>query len=257
MYATAYDSFWLQLDRMRASHGAAELGVGAFRIAALVMPLAAMSLSVSRSARMALRGIAGWSRGSVVRRSVAIAGVGAAVAATAFVWWPDGDYEPIRPGEKGTVVEAVRAVPQLPSGRPSFTPEQAATYGTVPTERERRATAGLGHDAQPDPGTDAYPGPFEDGVGDEDPATGTDPGFDYPAGAGEPSATRATSPKERPPVSARATCWRSNSARSSRIRVSVSSAASGSPAAAASPASAQIRCPETDTLRVIPAGDSA
>ncbi|HET8949091.1 MAG TPA: hypothetical protein VFN44_01230, partial [Solirubrobacteraceae bacterium] len=51
-FATAYDSFWLQLDRMRASHGFAEMGVGAFRIAALVMPLAAMSLSLSRTLRM-------------------------------------------------------------------------------------------------------------------------------------------------------------------------------------------------------------
>ena len=49
-FATAYDSFWLQLDRLHGSHGAAELGVGAFRIAALVMPLAAMSLSMSRTA---------------------------------------------------------------------------------------------------------------------------------------------------------------------------------------------------------------
>ena len=76
-FATAYDSFWLQLDRMRASHGFAEMGVGAFRIAALVMPLAAMSLSVTRTARMGVRGVAGWSRGSVPRRVIATSGVAA------------------------------------------------------------------------------------------------------------------------------------------------------------------------------------
>jgi hypothetical protein len=190
-FATAYDSLGLQLDRLRGSHGAAELGVGVFRIAGLVLPLAAMSLSVSRSSRMALRGVANWSRGSIVRRAVAVTGVAAVAAATAFVWWPDGDYEPIRPGEKGTLVEAVRSVPQIPSGRPSFTPQQAAVYATVQTERQRQAAAGVGHDAdRPAPVTGAEPTPFEDDAGgEEDPASETDPGFDYPGGAEEPSAS--------------------------------------------------------------------
>src|SRR5918999_772598 len=48
MFATAYDSLGLQLDRIRESSGGAEIGVGAFRAAALVMPLAAMSLSAGR-----------------------------------------------------------------------------------------------------------------------------------------------------------------------------------------------------------------
>ncbi len=196
-FATAYDSFGLQLDRLRGSHGAAELGVGAFRIAALVMPLAAMSLSVSRTAKMGLRGVANWSRGSVVRRAVAIAGVGAVAAVTAFTWWPDGDYEPIRPGEKGTVVEAVRSVPEIPSGRPSFTPQQAAVYANAPTERERRAAA----DAQrgttqrePETEAEAEATPFDDPAGTEDPATGTDPDSYVPEGAEEPSATATPTP---------------------------------------------------------------
>ena len=53
-------------------------------------------------------------------------------------------------------------------------------------------------------------------------------------------------PKERPAVSARATCWRSNSSTSRRSFVSVFSAASGSGSSAASSASRQIVCPETD-----------
>ena len=54
----------------------------------------------------------GWSRGSVLRRGVAVAGVAAVAGATAFVWWPNGDYEPIRPGEKGTIGEAVTQRPR-------------------------------------------------------------------------------------------------------------------------------------------------
>jgi putative peptide zinc metalloprotease protein len=202
-FATAYDSFGLQLDRLRGSHGAAELGVGAFRIAALVMPLAAMSLSVSRTAKMGLRGVANWSRGSVVRRAVAIAGVGAVAAVTAFTWWPDGDYEPIRPGEKGTVVEAVRSVPEIPSGRPSFTPQQAAVYANAPTERERRAAADAQRGTtQRDPETEAEaePTPFDDPAGTEDPATGTDPDSYVPEGAEERMASPAPTAGGTPPA---------------------------------------------------------
>ncbi len=138
MFATAYDSFWLQLDRLHGSEGWAELGVGAFRIAALVMPLAAMSLSVSRTAKIGLRGIGRWSRGSLLRRGMAVAGVAAAVGAIAFVWWPNGEYEPIRPGERGTIGEAVRAVPSIPSDRPSLTPGAAsAPSGAVTPTIER------------------------------------------------------------------------------------------------------------------------
>ncbi|MET0817589.1 MAG: hypothetical protein ABWZ67_08530, partial [Solirubrobacteraceae bacterium] len=154
-FATAYDSFWLQLDRMRASHGFAEMGVGAFRIAALVMPLAAMSLSISRTAKMGVRGVAGWSRGSVLRRLVAVGGVAGAVAAIAFIWWPNGDYQPIRPGEKGTLTEAVKSVAEIPSGRPSLSAEQAARFASEPTERERLAPRGVApHDGEDSDGGD-------------------------------------------------------------------------------------------------------
>jgi putative peptide zinc metalloprotease protein len=144
-FATAYDSFWLQLDRLHGSHGWAELGVGAFRIAALVMPLAAMSLSVSRTAKMGLRGIRRWSSGSILRRAVAVAGVAAAVGAIAFVWWPNGDYQPIRPGERGTLPEAVRAVPSIPFDRPSPSPGTASAPGGTATPMVERPEDVIGH----------------------------------------------------------------------------------------------------------------
>ena len=240
-FATAYDSFGLQLDRLRASHGAAELGVGAFRIAGLVLPLAAMSLSVSRTARMALRGVTNWSRGSVVRRAVAVTGVAAVAGVTAFVWWPDGDYEPIRPGEKGTVVEAVRSVPQIPSGRPSFTPQQAAAYAAVPTERERRALAGAGHDAdRPAPVTGAEPTPFDEDAGGEDPRSETVPGFDYPGGSEEPATSTTpaggeTAPAGTAPTAEPAPAGTTEPAPSATATPSPSATATPSPSATATP----------------------
>jgi putative peptide zinc metalloprotease protein len=155
--ATAYDSFWLQLDRLHGSHGWAELGVGAFRLAALVMPLAAMSLSVSRTAKLGLRGIGRWSRGSILRRAVAVVGVAAAVGAIAFVWWPNGDYQPIRPGERGTLPEAVRAVPSIPSGRPSLTPGTASQPGSTATPAVERGEDALAHGASSRPSRERAP----------------------------------------------------------------------------------------------------
>jgi putative peptide zinc metalloprotease protein len=210
-FATAYDSFWLQLDRFDGANGFAELGVGAFRIAALVLPLAAMSLSVSRTTRLGLRGIGRWSSGSVVRRTVAFAGVAAVAGAIAFVWWPNGDYEPIRPGERGTIGEVVRAVPQLPSGRPSFTPERAAEFGSIPTAREVGAAQlrrGEPVDplAAPEPGSVTAP---TDGFGGEEPSDGATPGVDAGGGdstAAPPASTPAPSatapPAEAPAAEA-------------------------------------------------------
>src|SRR6185436_13691587 len=175
--------------------------VGVFRIAALVMPLAAMSLSVSRTAKMGVRGVAGWSRGSALRRLVAVGGVAGAVAAIAFVWWPNGDYQPIRPGEKGTVTEAVKSVAEIPSGRPSLSAEQAARFATEPTERERLAPRGVApHDGEdgggdgdgdgltsPAPGATGEPAPGDDDVtSGEDPSTGAEPGT---GGGTDPAAT--------------------------------------------------------------------
>jgi putative peptide zinc metalloprotease protein len=176
-FATAYDSMGLQLDRLHGSHGWAELGVGAFRIAALVMPLGAMALSVSRTLTMGLRGIGRWSRGSIVRRAVAFTGAAAVVGSIAFVWWPNGDYQPIRPGERGTVPEVVRAVPEIPSGRPSFTPERAAEFAaqtfaprSTPTPTADRAEDAGGRRAPGGPAA-ARAMPPKDGVRDPRPRT--------------------------------------------------------------------------------------
>ncbi|HET8949894.1 MAG TPA: hypothetical protein VFN44_05265, partial [Solirubrobacteraceae bacterium] len=186
-------------------HGFAEMGVGAFRIAALVMPLAAMSLSLSRTLRMGVRGVAGWSRGSVQRRIVAVGGAVGAVAVIAFIWWPNGDYQPIRPGEKGTITEAVKSVSEIPSGRPSLSTEQAARFASEPTERERLTPRGVApHDGEdgggdgltsPAPGASGEPAPGDDDVtSGKDPSTGAEPGTDDatdPAAAPEATTTPA------------------------------------------------------------------
>jgi len=137
--ATVHDSLGLQVDRIRDAAGLAEAAVGGFNALALVMPVGAMSLSLARVTRMAGRWLVRWSSGSLPRKVVAAVLAGSLVGAVGYVWWPNGDYEPIRPGERGTIGEAVDALDDVPGGRPSFTPERELTYGPVATVRQQEA----------------------------------------------------------------------------------------------------------------------
>ena len=139
LIATIYDSFGLQLDRLHEAAGPAEVAVGAVRMMALGMPVAAMSLSLGRTGRMAGRGLVRWSRRSAPRTAVAALGAVAMIGAAGYIWWPNGDYEPIRPGERGTIGESIGAMSDAAEGRPFFTPERELRYGPVPTEREAEA----------------------------------------------------------------------------------------------------------------------
>ena len=60
MLATTYDSLGLQLDRLSTASGPAEAGLRGFQIIALVMPVAATSVSLGRTGKRAGRGVYGW-----------------------------------------------------------------------------------------------------------------------------------------------------------------------------------------------------
>ena len=138
MLATTYDSLGLQLDRLSDASGPDEMALGGFQILALVMPVAAMAVSLGRSGKRAGIGMVRWSSASTPRAALAATGTVAVLAASAYVLWPNGDYEPIRPGERGTLVEAAKSLPNAAGGRPSFTPERAEKYAPIPTGREEQ-----------------------------------------------------------------------------------------------------------------------
>ncbi len=143
MFATAWDALGLQADRVRdGSGGAAQTALGVVQVLALVLPCAAVALSAARIGRRAGGGVAGWASGSVPRTGVATVAAAGLAGLAVWTWWPNGDYEPLRAGERGTLREVASSIAAVPSGRPSFTGERAERYVEEPTERERRAPGG-------------------------------------------------------------------------------------------------------------------
>jgi len=218
MVATAYDSLGLQIDRIRSAAGAPEVALGVFQSGALVLPLAAIGLSLGRSGRMAMRGVTSWSSGSALRRAVAMAGTTAVAAGAAYTWWPNGDYQPIRPGERGTIGEAVASVGDAPGGRPSFTEAREQRFGAVPTVREQgaaerraRRSEAVRPTGSPDaPDDDPLAPPDDDpgtGVGDEDPEAPVqeDPGSPSPSPTATPGATTPSGTPSSPTAAPTAT----------------------------------------------------
>ncbi|HUR84529.1 MAG TPA: hypothetical protein VMY78_04230 [Solirubrobacteraceae bacterium] len=142
IFATAYDSLGLQYDRVSTavSDGAvAVAALGVIQVLVLVLPCLAIVLTATRIGRRALGGTFGWASGSALRTAFAAAGALAVAALAAWTWWPNGDYEPIRPGERGTLSEVASSVREIPSGRPSWTPAREKDFGDKQTVRERKA----------------------------------------------------------------------------------------------------------------------
>ena len=143
MVATAWDALGLQVDRVTAAAGDREILAGIAAVVqsiSLALPLLGIALSLGRVGRRAGAGVLGWASGSVWRGAAGLAGSLALAGALAALWWPNGEYQPLRPGEKGTIHDAVRAATSIPTGRPSFTHERAVRYRDVPTVREREST---------------------------------------------------------------------------------------------------------------------
>ena len=89
-------------------------------IAAVALPIAAMLYMLVRLVRQA--STAAWRRtsGRPVRRTLAAAVAMLMLGGLAYAWWPDGDtYRPIQPGERGTLVDGVAAMPVVSRAAPA------------------------------------------------------------------------------------------------------------------------------------------
>ena len=137
--ATAYDSlgvlggkFSSALDDGKGVNVAAS----ALQMVALCLPIAGMTATAGRLGRRVVGGAWRWSDGDAVRRGGLGVLLTAGLALAAFTWWPNGEYRPIQPGERGTVSSGVQALGAIPTGRPALTPERAAELDGAPTVRD-------------------------------------------------------------------------------------------------------------------------
>jgi putative peptide zinc metalloprotease protein len=141
MVATAWDALGLQTDRLSAAAEDREVATGTLAVVqsiSLILPLLGLALSVGRLGRRGGAALIGWASASAWHAGVGLAGSLAVAGGVVALWWPNGEYQPIRPGERGTVADAVRAATSIPTGRPAFTPAREEKYRDVPTVRERK-----------------------------------------------------------------------------------------------------------------------
>jgi putative peptide zinc metalloprotease protein len=142
--STGYDSAALRYDAVGPAFSSGHAATGVVDVVQmifLILPAAGLVLTAARVGRRAGGGALRWSHGHPARRaSLALAGAAAATLA-ALSWWPNGEYRPIQPGERGTLQGAIGQVAAIPSARPSLTLARQRQLGGAPTERQRRRLA--------------------------------------------------------------------------------------------------------------------
>ena len=194
--ATAWDSLGIQLERMRGASAAVVIA-GGLQTMALVLPAAGTTVSLSRLGKRIVTGLGRWAHGEPPR--MAVVGVGMALVAgfAAFTLWPNGDYRPIGPDDKGTVQSAVRSIESASSGKPSVESGSEGSGAETPAPGEPGAPEPGEGGAQPK-SSDEQPGA---------PAGGDEPGTGErrraPAGSDEPAGGKDASDEpssEAPPA---------------------------------------------------------
>lgn len=143
-FATGWDSLTLRYDRLGPALARGDIAravLDAVQMAVLVLPAIGFAYTTARVAGRAAAGGRRWAGASPARGAL-VAGAGAAaVAALAWLWWPRGDYTPIRLTERGTLVGAVRSLRDLPSGRAAAAPSGPPAQVGAPAQQRRKAPA--------------------------------------------------------------------------------------------------------------------
>jgi putative peptide zinc metalloprotease protein len=204
--ATAGDSLQHQWHTASDAFGHGEpltAIVGIVQMIVLLLPLVGIAVMFVRLARRAGRAVWRWSDGSVVRRSLVTAVGLATLILLAYVWWPNGEYQPIQPGERGTVQELTRSVSDLGGGRPALTPEREVELGGTPGIDDPRPPVTPAPEAPApggDDGADA-PAPGDDGADTPAPASTTAPAGDgaTPTTTADPPPSSTSPPATEPP----------------------------------------------------------
>jgi putative peptide zinc metalloprotease protein len=135
IFATAWDSFFLHLDKLQSASVLGGIGEGV-QMAMLALPAAGIAASFGRGGKHMLAGAWDWSADSPLRRALVVLSTAGLTGLLVFVWWPNGEYRPVQPGEKGTLIGAFRQFSELGSGRPGLTSARQKELGGAPFETQ-------------------------------------------------------------------------------------------------------------------------
>ena len=109
------------------------------QVLSLVLPLIAGVLILARLGLRSSRGLAGWSRGSVLRRLAAATLSTLVITGLCWAWWPQpGAYRPIDPGEKGLLSAVLPGDRTSPVAAVTRTSSQDAEVRPIGSSAERR-----------------------------------------------------------------------------------------------------------------------
>jgi hypothetical protein len=124
VFATAYDSFGVRWDQASNAFGDGHVTTGLggiLQMAALGLPAVGMVVTTARLGGRVGAGAWAWSAGEPIRRALLVGATTGGAALAATTWWPNGEYRPIQPQERGTLAGAVQSIEAIPTGRPALT----------------------------------------------------------------------------------------------------------------------------------------
>jgi putative peptide zinc metalloprotease protein len=123
--ATAWDNLGKQASVLNDNMAAGDfwaVGAAALAILAICVPIAGIAYMLTRMVRRTTKKVLTATEERPVRRGLAGLLAAALVLGLLAVWWPNGQYRPIQPGERGTVLDGLSlAVSQSGLGSPAPT----------------------------------------------------------------------------------------------------------------------------------------
>ena len=153
MLATAWDSLGLQWQRIQEG-GALNVLAGTIQATALMLPLLGLAYTTATIVKKMGQGAWSWSEGAPFRRGVVVVTSVAIAAVSAFVLYPNGEYKPIQPNERGTVQGGIQQLSAVRTGRPALTEQREEDLGGAPTVRSGGAPLPAEDDgSEPAPGS--------------------------------------------------------------------------------------------------------
>jgi putative peptide zinc metalloprotease protein len=135
MIATAWDSFFVQLDKVEHGSGFGRY-FGVVQLIAITLPIAGFAYTMTRGTGRLMSSAWSWSEGAPLRRAVIVAFTVLTAGVAGWVLLPNGDYRPIQPGERGTLRGGVQQFKSIQSGRPGLTEERQKELGGAPAQKK-------------------------------------------------------------------------------------------------------------------------